>query len=802
MAAEVVKKMGILTGAESGSSAETTDPVLYSGRVSELLGHRHNGVWSTQVEKEYQAKFGERLPSLWYQEAEALNRIRVDCPVLGSGRYIVFPVAAAAPAARKDPSPELQTVVASQVQPPLLEYPAEELWDVYVTYLRSTTDVCVRLIGAEYSERFDDLSGSMDLHYYDKSAIPGVQRPEIGKLYAAHVSADWHRVKVVELSGIHCTCLFLDHGDQDTVAVDDLREIAPKFLELPAQAINVTLSGLEDYEYNENIVSRLNEHLLGKSLVAKVDNRVELSTVRKPSGVAPRMVLFDTSSEDVDVNINQKLIELLVSEDYQSRLPPVGGEEIQVQISHIADNGDIYVQKEASSYATIERHITEHAERFLSAGPSGLLGLNQLYLARFPEDNKLYRAEILSMEKKDGKLPVFFVDFGNSTAVDQAEVYNITGVSEPLSEIPRMAHKCRLEGVPPEGHTWSAEASRALRELVPENQLVKLKVLGGDAECPRVELNQTDSNQGSINFDLSTEFDIFPALPTGISSSESSAPPSPAKAATNGVTPSVPTQWSVGDVSQSLQKLPADLTETKVIAPSLPLSTPSLLPSSPSLLPLTPSQPLSAPYIPPEGEHFDVKVTCAVSPSNFIIQPYNETEKLQSLMAEMDAFYSTESNLQPVRPEEMVEGAYLAGRHSDGYWYRVRITKCIDATSAAVRLVDYGDLSMLNLCDMQPLWPGFRQLPLQAINARLANIRPVEGDWRPEDTVWFSNRVADQEFVSLVKKVTPSIGDDFECVVELVLIDTSHPSIDQFIDQELVAENRAVSTVPSDKGSE
>jgi hypothetical protein len=28
----------------------------------------------------------------FWQEVEALNRIRVECPVIGSGRYIVFPV--------------------------------------------------------------------------------------------------------------------------------------------------------------------------------------------------------------------------------------------------------------------------------------------------------------------------------------------------------------------------------------------------------------------------------------------------------------------------------------------------------------------------------------------------------------------------------------------------------------------------------------------------------------------------------------------------------------------------------------
>lgn len=58
--------------------------------------------------------------------------------------------------------------------------------------------MCLRLIGEEYSEKFEELSSGMDLHYYDKAAIPGLQEPDIGKIYAAQVSSDWHRVKVRE----------------------------------------------------------------------------------------------------------------------------------------------------------------------------------------------------------------------------------------------------------------------------------------------------------------------------------------------------------------------------------------------------------------------------------------------------------------------------------------------------------------------------------------------------------------------------------------------------------------------------
>ena len=44
----------------------------------------------------------------------------------------------------------------------------------------------------------------------------------------------------------------------------------------------------------------------------------------------------------------------------------------------------------------------------------------------------------------------------------------------------------------------------------------------------------------------------------------------------------------------------------------------------------------------------------------------------------------------------------------------------LDEYSAAVKLVDYGDYCMMQLENMQPLWPQFRHLSMQAISASLA----------------------------------------------------------------------------------
>jgi hypothetical protein len=47
---------------------------------------RHNGVWSTQIEKEYLDKFSEKLPSLWYQVANHIPMLFwVVVVVVGGG---------------------------------------------------------------------------------------------------------------------------------------------------------------------------------------------------------------------------------------------------------------------------------------------------------------------------------------------------------------------------------------------------------------------------------------------------------------------------------------------------------------------------------------------------------------------------------------------------------------------------------------------------------------------------------------------------------------------------------------------
>ena len=91
----------------------------------------------------------------------------------------------------------------NQVQPPLLILPEETMWDVYVTYVHSTMDVCVRILGETTSALFDDLVSNMEMYYSAKThnSVP-IFVPVVGKFYAVCIEDQWHRVEVVNVSSL------------------------------------------------------------------------------------------------------------------------------------------------------------------------------------------------------------------------------------------------------------------------------------------------------------------------------------------------------------------------------------------------------------------------------------------------------------------------------------------------------------------------------------------------------------------------------------------------------------------------
>ena len=188
---------------------------------------------------------------------------------------------------------------------------------------------------------------------------------------------------------------------------------------------------------------------------------------------------------------------------------------------------------------------------------------------------------------------------------------------------------CRLAGVPPEGHLWSGKATSALRDLVAEDEVVTLRVLSLAADgCPQVELHLLEDSHGSINFDLSTEFDIFPPCTASLEATYSN-------------------------------------------------------PTSPSPDPLLPLPPAS---LPAPGALLKLRVTHAVSPDSFTIRLAGEGLDVGD---EMGKFYEEEGE-EVIKG--LVAGESFYALHSGGHWQRVEVSQTVgsgEGAQAVVRSVGF-----------------------------------------------------------------------------------------------------------------
>ena len=158
------------------------------------------------------------------------------------------------------------------------------------------------------------------------------------------------------------------------------------------------------------------------------------------------------------------------------------------------------------------------------------------------------------------------------------------------------------------------------------------------------------------------------------------------------------------------------------------------------------------------------------SPSYFIIQKNSFALELEELGIVMFCFYEEKEGGVMVELDYRKKGKVVAVRHEKGDWYRVRITEVLNDNHMTVRLLNYGDLEMVEAMDMSILSKQFMVLPAQAVNARLAGVMPARGDWGREEEDWWWRIVEGGMFAALVGESWDAGGD---LGLELLMYDTS-----------------------------
>uniref|UniRef100_A0A182SY63 Tudor domain-containing protein n=1 Tax=Anopheles maculatus TaxID=74869 RepID=A0A182SY63_9DIPT len=769
--------------------------------IYELVLSCPHGMFSKNIPSAFEETHRALLPDHWFAIIDQhSNQLFVleDGP---TGDTIVF--------AREQPSSSdagSNTSEARQMAMNQLTLPWEEqYWNLYVTNPVSTVEVWARLVGKEYSDKMDSLITDIEMSMMSEQANAKKDvTAAVGEYYLVSISDCWFRVRVVEINyeTNQCQCFFIDIGDNEQIALDQLYRCEPAYLDLPAQAICFTLEGLEDFGENPTAKHILGQRINHRVLIGMIlSKRDEYEQTERRDGIGSsslKVVLYDTSSAEDEV-VNPILLQQICK---SMPVPELNRKSVNyVSITYVDDQGDVYCQQDgAMNY--IQKLITNLTQSdALEDQHRGLYNSKateqQLYLVQDETDGKWYRA-VLEAEESGPFCRMLYVDIGCRKRANVQNIYRLDSLSLGLRSYPPQAIRMRMFELPSCAEPQVLARLRAfLKPAVPAMAkvfsmanailpLVKLYVHVSDREAGNnilVCVNEAikiekELELGSERISLSPRVALVDddrSLSLNCSGSD-----------TTNVSQSTGTSYSMSstDGKELASRFDALHVGKDTKAPGGGSPLPSGTKAIAKLAKIT---------LPPVGQVFNVKVTIANNPKFFYVQPYAYLEQLDTLMLELQDFCMTKA--QPVRKEQVRQGEAYAAVNNLGHWYRALVVNInpFGPTPIHAYFCDFGQVQQLDAGALRVLPAEFRVLPQQAIKAKLYGVKPLHNDWTISDAMRFKELTADCNFASIVRNIQPDELNPQEQVMELELIDVSTET-DVFVHKILVGEGRAVYT--------
>lgn len=191
----------------------------------------------------------------------------------------------------------------------------------------------------------------IEMSNYYSTVNARAENIEPNSYYAIMENETWYRVRVLQcdLSCDEADVFFIDLGEEDTINVSRLYPLDRKFFSLPAQAMRVSLMGLEDFDDCESIVP-----VIEKCIFEGVFYMEDFSRDIDEFGPLASVVMYDTSGPD-DINMND-LIKIKILQTIAPRFESAGL-VAAVHACHVESNGDVFVQVSSFIYLLVIFHI-------------------------------------------------------------------------------------------------------------------------------------------------------------------------------------------------------------------------------------------------------------------------------------------------------------------------------------------------------------------------------------------------------------------------------------------------------------
>ncbi|KAM4584761.1 tudor domain-containing protein 7A [Odontesthes bonariensis] len=752
------------------SNSSAVVPAEVRQRIKELLSKYSKGLWAHALPKLFMDTYKMSFPEQLLDNLSVLLDIcNIEYPFPNNKKKAILynsrPVnenlgsGHESQQYRINPLPSGLEVLGPGV-PPRLTPPSGQYSSVLVTEARSSNAVTIRYVGENYSTAQEAMEDVMQSFYSPRSTQHLLSDPIVGQLVAVR-GEDGDDVTRAQVLGLpnpnRVKVYFVDHGFSVETDGNNLLKLHQDFLSLPLQANNVKLAGLEAFSSHPSVLSSLEQLAVGKILLMETLEPCQQNEM-------PVAVLYDTS-QDEDININSSCLKTLQDKSMNN---PLSVHVIyqDVFVSDVCADGTMYCQLPSRGTARLKKLLDETEAYFISQMTSEFLVSRPFYgkfcFAR--HKGKWARAEITSMYS-NRVIEILFIDLGVSATVEVTDLREIPPLFQNVfTFIPPQANKCRLAELPVPDRDWSHEAILWLKEVVLGADHCKMKVLkseeyngenvvlmylfiGGNGQ----ELHK------SINHELA-QSKLWQKL---ITQNNNTISCTGNNSVSSGLT-ALPLSNSFPNPIVKASTQPGHRAEeeaTKNRLQPLPLPPPLELPQA--------------------GQNMDVFVPVACHPGYFVLQPWQDLNKLVVLMGEMVFYYNQKENTNTAM--HIQKGDIYAAK-IDKNWHRVQVKGILANGLVSVYELDYGQHELVRNTLFRPLIEEFRQLPFQSIAAQLAGL--PKHQWSEEASMLFRNHVEKRALVAQVESVqdvSEVKGEPWKRRLTVYLVDTTLEDNDLWI---------------------
>ncbi|XP_049614040.1 tudor domain-containing 6 [Syngnathus scovelli] len=562
--------------------------------------------------------------------------------------------------------------------------------------------------------------------------------------------------------------LNVDYGTKQVVQIENVRPLAPEFFKMPVVTYVCSLHGIFDkgVGWTSKQINYLKSLLLHKTLIAKFqyqsiaegvyyvtlygDKNINLNTMfssQENSLLESRETLCDYPTGNMTYSIHHppqfQITEGImlasgltnVVEAKTERLDTVEnilpGSSHVARVSHVSHPAEFWIQMQNCANE-LDELIENIFQLFKSSEGKHVMEAPALgaCCAAKASDGDFYRAIVL--EVGETKIKVFFMDYGDTEEVDGSDIRTLP---DELKQMPRFALKCSLAGLKPKGLGWSSSAIKVFIKMITD-KLLNVHVMEKHNDTFVVTLTDPESQE---------EKDIGRLLcSSGLAEYDEMKKTSQISTEKSGFLKESEASFKTQDEIPSLSK---DLQIAKFKENMFTV-----------------------------GSILDVNVSCIESPNSFWCQLVKYSDKLQSLMYDMQAHYAG-SIFEP-----LLETACVVRHPQSGYWYRGLVIRRHQTTHVTVLFVDYGQTMTVSLHNVRNIRCEFFDLPSQAFRCGLYNpleVMSVEKNWNEKGKEKFLNfvKTATSNLVPLKCTVYAVMYNEEKLIINIVDLETPFESI-------------------------